>query len=428
MKQIETHPPNISGFRMSRLIYVLHLILTHKQDKHPGSYSVLKMKYIDPVIPSAALYFNFLRDEKIIEWKNHLVGRNSRLYRLVNEGPTEYRTLTDKQLINRIEKASRTIKNHNSKKYPALNEYIHKVSIDTPSALKIIQETYLKNLKTDLQKAEGRRTFSLSEIEKIQAGEIYIKVNSTNGRLDSNFTRLPSELVQHLRIDGCSLVELDICNSQPFFAACLLDPTPEIENIINRICGKNFTIALKTLQLTDCEDVERYTALVTSCDFYNPYFVEKFKQNGIQFRDRADLKEQMFIIFFGKNNAIHFSPAVQIFRSDFPHVYELFRLIKREEHNRLAILLQKIEAHVILDRVAQRILSELPGLPFITRHDSLLPSVIMVTGQTDKVCDIMEATIEEVTGLKPFVRVKATLPSFYNQVEIKSNIKYTLSP
>ncbi len=412
MKEIENNPPKIIGFSISRLQYLISLILTLKQDDHPGAWSVLNMQYMENVVRYAGKYMIFLRDQKIIEYKNYFAGRNSRLYRLVDEGKTEYRAITDKKLIFRIEKNRQKIRLRNSKKYPALNKYIHRVGINYNAALKTIEKTYHKNIIEGNKKAESRRTFSLSEIDKIQAGEIYIKVNPTNKRLDSNYTRLPGELVQHLTIDGKPLTEIDIKNSQPFFAACLFNPTPEILNVMNRVLGHRLTILAISLQISECKDVKLYKSLVTSGEFYN-YMMNKFKENGILFKDRQDFKEQLFTIFFGEISAKRYSKTVRLFAKEFPNVQILFETIKKDEYNLLAILLQNIESYVILDNVAQKILFELSGIPFITKHDSLLPAGILSSDKPDQVKKIMLSTIKEVTGLMPQVRIKC------NEVEKK---------
>jgi hypothetical protein len=407
IKEFEHNPPPITGFSIFRLQYLISLILTHKQDNHPDAWSLLNMRYMKNIIYNADQYLNFLRLQGIIEWKNYSAGRNSRLYRLINEGRTDYRTISDRKLIFKIEDNKRKIKLRNSKMYPKLNEYIHKVKIDYKAALKTVESEYHKNINEGNLKAEGRRTFSLAEIEKIHSGPIYIKVNPTNGRLDSNFTRLPSELVPHLTIDDSHLIELDIRNSQPFFAASLFNPTYEILNIMNNFLGHSFTMYIKSLHLSDYKDIKLYTSLVTLGEFYDPFMIEKFKEAKISFKERDDVKEQMFIVFFGKSNAYKYNPAARLFKSIFPNVQILFDAIKKDEHNRLPILLQRIESYVILKRVAPRILSELPELPFITRHDSCLPSKILVCENcVDIAREIMIKTIQEITGLTPIVRIK----------------------
>ena len=82
IKEFEQFPPKITGFTISRIEYLIHLILSHKQENHPGSWSVLNMKYMLNVVPRANEYLNLLREKNIIKWKNHSKDRNSRLYRL----------------------------------------------------------------------------------------------------------------------------------------------------------------------------------------------------------------------------------------------------------------------------------------------------------------------------------------------------------
>lgn len=422
MNEFEANPPQITGFSISRLQYIIHLIISHKQDKHIGAYSLLNMNFMLNVIPKANEYLNFLKEEGIIEWINYSAGRNSRMYRLVDEGHVEYRTITDKKLIYRIEKNKCKIKKQNSKKYPELNKHIRNVEINYDEAVKTIESTYQRNIEEGNIKAEGRRTFSLAEINKIKSGQIYIKCNKTNGRLDSNYTRLPSELIQHLTIRGNSLIEIDIKNSQPFFASCLLNPTPEIEHLMNRVLNKSFTMLVKSLKVSDCKDVKLYTSLVTSGCFYEPYLMEKFIENGINVKDRDDLKDKLFVVIFGKKNAHIYNPAARLFKNLFPSVQRFFDLIKKDNHNQLAILLQNIESNIILERVAKNIKNDLPELPFITRHDSILPSGIFVTSDGDKVKNIILSTINEVTGLMPDVKIKSIMKENIRDLSNKPNL------
>jgi hypothetical protein len=431
IRKIALNPPNITGFKISRLLYLLHLILEHKQKDHAGAYSVLNMQFMLSIIPKANEYLNHLRNLGIIEWKNYKAGRNSRLYRLVGETTTVLRPITDNELILRIKKTYANIGRKKSHKYPNLNQYIYKVKLDYDAALKTIEETYnssqrkiiskrfpnvtFKSLDQDANRhREERRTYSLAAIEKIKNGEIYISVNDTNYRLDSNYTNLPSELLKHLTIDGKPLVEIDIVNSQPFFAATLFEPHPEIQTIMKDVLGKNYTMLAKTLQNMEYEDVELYTLLVTNGKFYE-YMEKKFKENNIPYKDRSDLKEQMFVIFFGSGISYKYNQAAKLFKNEFPHVYNIFYQIKQKNphkqekkpYNKLAILLQRIESHIMLNKVAKTIIKEHPNIPIITRHDSILPSVIMAReDDIYYVKGILVDEVEKITGFIPQIKVK----------------------
>ena len=429
---IEQQPPKITGFSIERMQYIVSTIVKHPQDKHPGAYSLLNMRYLENIVPGASKYIQYLKKCGIIEYKNYMAGRNSRLYRLCkqHDGPTVFRTVTDNRFNRRIVENYNRMKLRNSKKYPMLNSYVYAVSIDYAEAMHTIDEHYNLTYQEDPMKAEAHRTYSLAEVDKINAKSIYIRVNATNGRYDTNFTRLPSELVPHLKIDGLPLTEIDIRNSQPFFAVALFNPSPEVEAVMNDYLGSRLTMYIKSMQLSQFEDVKLYTSLVTSGTFYE-FMLDKFKLNGIEYPDRAAAKEAVFTIYFGKNSAVNYSSAVKLFRSLFPNVYRLFEAIKEKEHNRLAILLQRIESHIILDIAAQRVLSELPDVKFITKHDSILPAGLMVTDNVAEVSRILIEVVTEVVGAKPLLSIKtarASSSSSFSSNRNKSTPSQSLYP
>jgi hypothetical protein len=415
--------------------YLISTILTHKQEKHSGSYSMLNMGFLKNIVPRADEYLNFLKNEGVIDWVNYSAGRNSRLYRLTKqfEGKTFYRTLTDHYLIRRIQNNSKRMKYCNSKKYPILNLYVQKVQIDTQEAQQTIEKTYQDGINSQSiekrEKAEARRTYSLGEILKIESGEIYKRVSKTNGRYDSNFTRLPSELVQHLSIDGHPLTEIDIANSQPFFVVSLFNPTQGIQKIMKMSLPKPIYEQILSLQLLDKQDIIKYIYLVLTGKFYK-FMMSEFRNNGLKFIDYDNIKEQLFAVFFDKNSAKLYSPAVKLFASLFPNVQLIFEIIKSDQHNRLAILLQKIESYTMLDCVVPKIISNYPGLPFITKHDSILPSGVMVTGKAEEIKKLISREIKRVIGFEPKLKNKGD--NKYNHLTTQTNkqsiiISYPLS-
>lgn len=406
MEELKQNPPAIPGFRVSRMEYLISLILTHKQDDHPEAWSVLHMPYLLKVVPEADEYLKLLRGKGAIEWKNYCAGRNSRLYRLKDEGKTEFRTISDKNLIRRIEQAQVNMSMRNSRKYPHLNCYINRVRLNVVEAMRTVEITYEVRSRIDAAAAESRRTFSVAEIGKIQSGHIYIKCNDTNGRLDSNFTRLPSELVQHLHIDGKPLSEIDLRNSQPFFAAAMICPSREINYVLEKYLGRKLMIKAGALNIRDCEDVQLYVSLVTAGTLYEPYMMERVKDAGIIGIDRKELKERVFRVFFGRIGSWRYDRVAWVFRTAFPNVVTYFELIKVGDHSRLAVILQRLESYTMLERVAPAILKELPGLPFITKHDSILPVRIEPSDSVGHVARIMKGVIAEVTGLTPSVSIK----------------------
>jgi len=174
--------------------------------------------------------------------------------------------------------------------------------------------------------------------------------------------------------------------------------------------GNSLYIYEKSLNLTDKQDVNIFIKLVTSGEFY-PYLMTEFDKNDIHYIDKTDFKEQLFTVFFGRNSAKYVCRSVKLFANLFPNVQRLFEYIKKDEHNQLAILLQRIESHVILNKVAPAISEQYPEIPFITKHDSLLPvyksgGFIIPGNNEEGIKELIIKEIKKVTGLAPFVRVK----------------------
>lgn len=381
--------------------------MSKKQKKHEGSYSPLTMEYLRNIVPNAHLYMKYLRDLDLIEWVNHSQGRNSRMYRLVKEGRTVSREIQDQQLINRIEAAYRKKRLHNSKKYPFLNKSIYNATIDFEAAKAEIDQEY------EILRNDSRRNYFLSRIQEINSAQIKISVNDTNKRLNSTFTNLPPYLTKHLRLNGYPPVELDLVNSQPFVLATMINPRPAMEEIIVRSISHTIINHTKKLKLHQREDVNHYTSLVTSGTFYD-YMAEQFQANGIPFKDRDDLKQQLFGVFNGHNRLIRskkYGDVIRLFRHLFPGIYGLLYSMKLIRHKEVANVMTTLESYLVLDKVIPAIENRWPDLPLLTKHDAIMPFeqslyVGSSNGTTAQIKDLIEDTIEEISGLRPTIKVK----------------------
>jgi hypothetical protein len=213
--------------------------------------------------------------------------------------------------------------------------------------------------------------------------------------------------MQYLAIDGHPLIEMDIRNSQPYFAAALFNPTEEIENAIDKYMGQGFAAYIKSQNFLQYADVELYTSLVSSGKFYS-YMADKFKENNIPYENKKDLKQQLFVVFFGKPFASKYNKGAALFKETFPNVQRLFNLIKKRGYNRLAILLQRIESYTMIEMVAKAITEQLPDIPFLTKHDSIMPfkTSIMAGNNLEDIRKIMVDTIYKVTGVMPQGRIR----------------------
>jgi hypothetical protein len=161
----------------------------------------------------------------------------------------------------------------------------------------------------------------------------------------------------------------------------------------------------KSLHMSNKEDINKYVSLVVSGLFYD-FLMNKFKENSLWFIDRKDFKEKLFAVYFDKNSAAVYSRAVRLFETIFPSVWLLFKYIKKPNHNRLAIILQKMESHTMLNHVAFRIMFDFPDIPFLTKHDSILLPANLTEETFGQIQILIEDTVENVIGYRPTLKVK----------------------
>ncbi len=134
-------------------------------------------------------------------------------------------------------------------------------------------------------------------------------------------------------------------------------------------------------------------------------------ETGHIFSDRKSVKEVFFTILFTANQFIGQDKAIykRVFKNRFPYVYKVFAEIKKNDKTFLAILLQRIEARIILEMVCLRISQERPRLPIYTVHDS----IATIKGNEDYVASVMEETLESMIGIKPALKVE-----YWTQTEL----------
>ena len=140
-------------------------------------------------------------------------------------------------------------------------------------------------------------------------------------------------------IDGESVSEIDIKNSQPFF---LLKLIADNLNLINEIG----------------EDLQVYFDKVIDGNFY------EYLQEKTGFIERTDVKNWIYNLYFGKpyeNNT---------FKSIFPTISKFLKSYKMKNgYKELSYKLQNIESDFIFNKVCKRLLGE--EIIYFTVHDSV---------------------------------------------------------
>ncbi len=107
----------------------------------------------------------------------------------------------------------------------------------------------------------------------------------------------------------------------------------------------------------------------------------------------------------------YWSRQHEIFEKWFPSVYERFTIIKGhtrgnkfESFKRLAILLQSVEAFLVLDTILPRIYKEHPDTIAVTIHDSVMTSIM--TNDVEAVRAIMENELTNFVGFAPTLKIE----------------------
>lgn len=223
-------------------------------------------------------------------------------------------------------------------------------------------------------------------------------VDSSGFRLHTILTRLKKELRQFVTYDGQNVVAIDISCSQPYLSLILLNnefwdkkPTKgkkgfremnksNYERVHKAHLTDPYTIMLrengKILYQSDIQ-LQEYIQLVITGGLYEylmDILSESRKSEVIKF-DRSIAKKMVLKAFYCNErlpNNQQCDSYNLIFKRTFPTMGRLFSIVKAEDYKGLAILLQRVESYVVLERICKRISVERPDLPLFTIHDSIV--------------------------------------------------------
>lgn len=401
LNEIEYNPPKISGFRMSYIKEIVYLICIRKED---DGYSYLKLIYLKKIVPQAEQYIKFLMKEWIIDRTPfYKVGVKSYGYCISEFYSSTYIPfiLSDNKLIHRIE----TLFSQKPLRNCPQSKLIYDLEIVSEA------EGFAKN-----NFSGESLNYALASIIRIINRDPICKFDNTAGRFHSTLTFLHKELRPFIRINGKPLkFNIDIKNSQPYFSTLLLTNPGKVAQFAK---DPNLSMILITLVIPDNEDIKLYIELVTTGNFYE-YLIPHFEEKGLisalweQEKKREEVKEMMMKVLYDCNRKKN-SKSKQIFAELFPTVNEIFCMIRGNSKGnhfqgfqRFSILLQTIEAYVVLKVILKRIYIECPGLIVFTIHDSVLTTNI----STEAIERIMKEELEEFVGYPPVLKVEKIIDS-----------------
>jgi hypothetical protein len=238
---------------------------------------------------------------------------------------------------------------------------------------------------------------------------------------------MPSKHRNFLTYKGQPIASVDVKNSQPYFSTVTTKPSFWIATASNSFSIKslgtkiNKELELDSLRqdksvitLLNTEETQagkgfqHYIDLAVRGQLYEYLSSEYLKLAGINISDRKKLKEFVFQTFFTDNRFISHPDAAfkRLFKELFPDVYHLFYLIKKGKKNKLAVLLQVIESHLMLEVVCKRISRERPKLFITTIHDSIATTV----GNEYYVESVIKEELQKTIGYRPSTAIEYWAP------------------
>jgi hypothetical protein len=431
LSALVTRIPPTFKFVRDRAAYILDRIYTipiydkskRLNEKNGKHFTPLHSKALEPIVPDYKRYLSyFISPAKVLETDNHyIVKEKAKGYRFTDLYQVTFRAMyaSDQNLKKRILKNRYLNKlAHGAHGFTFLRRTLEELSIDEP---------LFNQALAQLNPSPEQKIQYLISVDKIRNRDIFLKKDDVAGRIHHNLTNLKSEFRKCLTINGKHPKSIDIRNSQPFFSLLLINLLHELystnESHKSENCNKLCNISDSYLRYfsdtsllsilsyvhNSChlisqadidKEVRRYTNLAIGGCLYS-HLGDLLKQEfGAGIQDRKLLKEQVYILFYSHNKRE--TPLKPVFKREFPFVDSVFRAAKQKQHNQLAILLQKMEADLMIGRVAKRLGREHPKYRFSTIHDS----IVTFDDNANYIAQVIRDESKAFVGEIPSIRIE----------------------
>lgn len=312
----------------------------------------------------------------------------------------------------------------------------------------LTRELAKRNLKPKYQKKQEifvlKRYYRIKfQLENWNTNK-YISIDDSGGRLYSPITGLPSLFRNFLTYKGEELVGFDIKNSQPLHFLTMLKKefwksyTPGLTlNRLDQVLWKylqeerDYSTTIMFQESSETQYSKglynnTFKKLVQNGKLYEficfKFFNKHLTKGGIdQFNTRAKTKDGFMHMMYHNPKELY-SKAKAVF-ADFENLFpveaSVMKLMKKRKHRDFPVILQKIEAQMLLHRVAKKVYDVNPDIPLFTIHDSILT--------TKKYASILKSILD-----KEYQILLGFIPKFEKTVYSEDNAfkeikKYTKS-
>ena len=266
--------------------------------------------------------------------------------------------------------------------------------------------------------------------------------SNRGNRLFSGVTNLNSPLRNLLSYDGKELVYLDISNSQPFHFLIFLTSkfweyskqknTLSLNNLnkelykhIHNKYNKQLEDTIMTLKTAESDSETGYkgnkhilhrgskkeptfSSLVMNgklYEFISSKFKNKFKENNIDpFENREKAKNQFIKMLYAENKNRHVASSnyYKAFKELFPFESNIIDLLKSKNYTEFSVLLQQIEARILLKNICKRIHQKDHSIPLFTIHDGIITTNSNEIALKNEIL----TTYKEILGVSPELKTE----------------------
>jgi hypothetical protein len=420
-------------FKRKPKAYVMKFIITSiflglgVKNEDPDGYVPLSSQVLKRINVSYAAYLKCLIENKIIAAKHNGEGKASyqtgstcKRYKFCDHyDELIFEPIVNTKLISKLDSSG-------SLPIPMYLScwFNNKLTVNNLAADKILK-----------RKKKNKHQHAIS-IMRINKYDYFYSRDRKGMRIHSNLTSLKRCFRKYLEYNGNRLIEIDIKFSQPFIIANLIlnklfYQNPSISSTITLIdiyhmyintrkintssTYSNHTTSLyhvsnfihKISMYIDAPDVKLFKEIIETDDIYEVLMDEQLL--GVKTRNGA--KKIFYKIFYSKADSK--SKFKRALLNYFPNVFKILDLYKQESeifpwhnpekpHAAIAVLLQYIESHLVVDTACKRISELYPDAPLFTIHDSVM-TTREYSGYVGK---ILETSIEEMTGTMPMIVIK----------------------
>lgn len=298
----------------------------------------------------------------------------------------------------------------------------------------------------------------------------HFSLDTTAGRLHTPLTNLKKEMRHFVTYGGAPLACIDVKNCQPYLTLLLFNPNfyqfnvrgiPKAERQIllslSNGIGKGHVntsslsmsssmsehvLKLSSLSFYEqgsvsflpclsslsslimlVKDIERDTekAIYSDVGHYFRYVSEGtfydnlrdlYNEETGDANTRADIKRLYCMVAYGKKygeNHPASHPFYRFFARLYPTVMKVYNLFKVDDYRNFVYLLQRMEAHLMLNVVCKTISRRKPGVPIYTIHDSIVTTV----NNVGYVREVMIQELLRMVGIRPRLDVEHWSPEAF---------------